>query len=909
LSARAITLSPITRYGVAVACAGAAIVARQALDPLWGLKLPYITLFPAIMVSAWLGGTRPGIVTTLITGVAAEYLWVEPSYSWRVVNVSELLGIGMFLLVGVVISALNGAWRRGTVALSESEQRLTVTLTSIGDAVITTDQEGRITRMNAIAERLTGRSAAEAIGVPLRDTFVIVNEFSHQPTPNPVDRVLREGVIAGLANDTVLVSKDGNEIPIDDSAAPIRTASGEMIGVVMVFRDISERRRAERAQTEALERERLAREDTDRARREAETAAQQLRTALDAGRMGTWQYTMATGHVRWSSGLEAIHGYAPGTFPGTFDAFRDEIHPDDRDRVLTAIAEAAEQRRDHHVEYRIIRRDGTVRWVEGRGQLFLDNAQQPERMMGVCADVTERRQADERFRLAVDAAPAAMIMVDQRGVIVLANALAERLLGYSANEIVGEPVERLVPPRFRQGHPEFRRAFFAEPNQRPMGAGRDLYALRRDGSEVPVEIGISPITTHEGAFVLAAVTDITVRKEIEEQRTRLLAREQAARTELERASRLKDEFLAVLSHELRTPLNAVLGYAHVLNSGVLPPERTQHALDAIQRNAHAQARLVESLLDLSRVMAGKLELDLHPLEVSRLVDAAIDVVRPDAEAKRIVLDVVAPTDPVRLMGDGGRLQQVLWNLLANAIKFTPADGRIIVGWRRQSAQVHIHVTDTGHGISAEFLPHVFERFSQAEGDKRRSRPGLGLGLALVREMVHAHGGTVAANSPGAGKGSTFTITLPVSRAADVPSRDTTPAAVAVSLPGLEILVVDDDGDVRDLLAFVLESRGAIVRTASSAGEALHAIDERRPHVLLADVRMPDEDGYSLIRRVRAAEQTRHDRRLPAIAVTAYASPSDRDQALRAGYDSHVVKPVDPEALARTISHIAGIERA
>jgi PAS domain S-box-containing protein len=764
---------------------------RLALDPIWGVRLPYITLFPAIMVSAWLGGGWPGIITTALCGTAAEYFWIEPSRSWAVTDKSELLGLLLFIVVGVVISALNEAWRRGTVAIAESEQRLSVTLSSIGDGVLTTDEQGRVVGVNAVAEALTGWTEGDAVGRRLEEIFVIINEETRRPTENPIGKVLRDNVIVGLANHTVLISKDGREIPIDDSAAPIRTADGVVTGVILVFRDVTERRQAERERVALLEQEQAARTESER-------RAEELRQLL-----------------------------------------------------------------------------------------------------------TERKEAEERFRLAIEAAPTAMIMVDQQGTIVLANTLTDQMLGYGRDEIVGCSIEQLVPSRFRDRHLNHRTSFLADAHQRPMGAGMDLYALHKNGSEIPVEIGLSPIETADGVFVLAAVTDITARRHIEDERERLLVREQTARAEMERASRLKDEFLAVLSHELRTPLNAVLGYAHLLNSGVLPPERASHALDAIQRNAHAQARLVESLLDLSRVMAGKLELNLEELNLATIVNAAVDALRPGAEEKGIAIDAVVP--PMPIVADGGRLQQVFWNLLSNAIKFSDRGGRVAIRCTEEDAQVRVQVTDNGQGIRADFLPYVFDRFSQADGQTRRSRTGLGLGLALVREMVQAHGGTVVAESPGEGRGSRFTVTLPLSIGSFAHGSPKTSAPqpdAPESLPPIEILIVDDDGDVRDLLALLLESRGAIARTVSSASEALDAISQRRPDVLLADLRMPDEDGYSLIRKVRAREREQEEGRLPAIAVTAYASPSDRDKAIAAGFDLHVAKPVEPADLARAVATVA-----
>jgi CheY-like chemotaxis protein/anti-sigma regulatory factor (Ser/Thr protein kinase) len=363
--------------------------------------------------------------------------------------------------------------------------------------------------------------------------------------------------------------------------------------------------------------------------------------------------------------------------------------------------------------------------------------------------------------------------------------------------------------------------------------------------------------------------------------------------------------------ELRTPLDAVLGYSHLLTFGAFSAERSAHAVEAIRRNAHAQARLVESLLDLSRIMAGKLELDRDEVDLANVLKAAIDVIRPDAEVKELSLDVSMP-DSIVTIGDGSRLQQVFWNLLSNAVKFTARNGHVGIHVVQADSQVCVEITDTGSGISAEFLPHVFDRFKQAESHQRRSGSGLGLGLALVRELVEAHGGAVVAESGGEGRGSTFTVTLPADPSevrGTSKTRVDHSEQVADSLPPIEILIVDDEADARDLLTLLLESRGARTRTVSSALQALDAIAQRRPDVLLADLGMPDEDGLSLIRRLRAQERERRQVRLPAIAVTAYASGRDREDAIAAGYDWHVAKPIEPDDLTRAILKVAEAENA
>jgi PAS domain S-box-containing protein len=920
LSGRVITLSPVTRYGLAIVVATAAILLRLALDPIWGSALPFMTFFPAIMLSAWVGGFGPGIVTTLICTAAAEYFWLDPGH-FNVSDYGDLVALSIFALVGVAISALNEAWRRGTASVAASEQRLDVTLTSIGDAVIATDDQGGVTRLNAVGEALTGWTLSEAQGRRVDDVFVIINEQTRQPIENPVDRVLRDGVITGLANHTVLVSKDGREIPIEDSAAPIRTDGGELAGVVMVFRDVTERRRIERERETLLERERAAHASAERAaeelrqlRHEAETAVKQLEVALEAGRMGTWEYTLGTGTVKWSSGLEAIHGCAPGSFPGTFEAFQSEIYPADRTMVLEAISQAIEQGRDHQIEYRIVRSDGRVRWVEGRGQLFRTADGRPDRMKGVCTDITDRKNAEEKFRLAVQAAPAAMIMVDRRGTIHLVNALTEQLLGYTRDELLGQSVERLVPARFGEGHAAFRAGFFADSRPRPMGEGRDLYALRKDGTEVAVEIGLSPVETADGLFVLAAVTDITERKRTAALLQQAFEAERLAKREAEHANELKDQFLATVSHELRAPLNAVLGWADMLRGNVLEGARRQKALDAVYINAKRQSQLIDDLLDVSRIVSGKMRLERTAVNLQAVIRGALDVTEPSAQAKRIGVSVDVDESIDMILGDAARLQQIVWNLLTNAVKFTPEGGAIHVRARRAGEFVEIAVADNGKGIASEFLPWVFEPFRQGDASTTRVHGGLGLGLAIVKHLVEAHDGTVNCESAGDGQGATFTVRLPIvavyadesgsdDTARSRPSGRSATAPTATTLSGITVLVVDDDADSRELLTVTLESYGAGVVTAASAAEAKRALDGHRIDVLLSDIAMPGEDGYGLIRAIRAREISAESR-LPAAALTSFAREDDRERALHAGFEAHFAKPIDARSLIDAVEALA-----
>jgi CheY-like chemotaxis protein len=396
------------------------------------------------------------------------------------------------------------------------------------------------------------------------------------------------------------------------------------------------------------------------------------------------------------------------------------------------------------------------------------------------------------------------------------------------------------------------------------------------------------------------------------QNARLLAAETRARGEAEAANRAKDEFLAVLSHELRTPLNAVYGWARMLRAGQIPADATERGLDAIVRNANAQVQLIDDLLDISRVITGKMRLDVRPVDLRTVIDAALDSVRPAADAKELRVQTVLDPRAGPITGDPDRLQQVVWNLLMNAVKFTPKGGRVQIHLQRVNSHVEIVVSDTGRGMSADVLPFIFDRFRQADSSSTRTHAGLGLGLALVKHFVELHGGAVTAHSPGEGMGATFVVTLPVAiaeiPAGPVPREHPTATSLGLStaaarLDGLRVLVVDDDRDAVDLASAILTQAGAVVKACASVSEAFQAFQDWRPDVLVSDIEMPGEDGYALIRRIRALEGERQGR-MPAVALTAYGRMQDRMQALTAGFNMHVPKPVDPGELTTIIASVA-----
>jgi signal transduction histidine kinase/DNA-binding response OmpR family regulator len=408
--------------------------------------------------------------------------------------------------------------------------------------------------------------------------------------------------------------------------------------------------------------------------------------------------------------------------------------------------------------------------------------------------------------------------------------------------------------------------------------------------------------------------EITERKQAEEERARMLVREQAARAEAESANRTKDEFLATLSHELRTPLTAILGWSHLLQTNKFDDKSTARALETIERNARSQSQLIDDLLDVSRIITGKLRLDVRPIELVKIVEAVVESSRPAADAKTIQFDVALDKSATQIVGDATRLQQVFWNLFSNAVKFTPEGGRVEVRLERADLQAQVTVSDNGQGINPQFLPVIFDRFRQADGSTTRKHGGLGLGLAIARHLVEMHGGTIKARSEGINKGATFIVQLPLR-----PDNHRHEAGAGLSssmggnksgfdncspvLDGLRILVVEDEDDTRDLILTVLKQCGAEVRGSESAAEALAAFKEWSPDLLVTDIGLPEEDGFSLLKKVRESNQ--QSGQIPAVALTAYATPEDRDRVLNAGFQMHIAKPVEPEELLTIIANIAG----
>ena len=490
---------------------------------------------------------------------------------------------------------------------------------------------------------------------------------------------------------------------------------------------------------------------------------------------------------------------------------------------------------------------------------------------------------------------------------------AEALFGWAAHEVLGKHVNewRFV---FAEDLNAVESVTFRQRKGVEVQGVLQNRNYTKSGSVIYCEWYNSVLHDNSGNLVsvLSLVLDVTGRKLAEEERAALLVRERDARRHAEEADRLKDEFLATLSHELRTPLTSILGWASMIRNGEVEGPNVARAMETIERNARSQARLIDDLLDVSRIITGNLRLELHPLNLMPIVEAAVDALRPTADAKGIKLNMDFSEATCLVRGDANRLRQVIWNLLSNGIKFTQRGGSVSITLGCEDGQVRLTISDTGEGISKEFLPYVFDRFRQAEGSISRKQGGLGLGLAVVRHLVELHGGTVNAESEGYAAGSTFIVDLPMARERRDPAkaeerqreleRRRNLGGEKVRLDGVHVLLVEDDDDSRKLLGTMLKQHGAEVTSASSSADAFRLLSERLPDILVSDIGMPDEDGYELIRRIRALPVEKGSS-IPAIALTGYATRKDRDRSLAAGYQNHLAKPIEQRDLVAAIASL------
>ena len=586
-----------------------------------------------------------------------------------------------------------------------------------------------------------------------------------------------------------------------------------------------------------------------------------------------------------------------------------QIRPPEDVPLLQDVLARRSKRLSRAAEWRHRKKNGALIIVEITAHQLTFSERAAELVMAI--DITERKlaeqalmESEDRYRDLVENSHELMCTHDLEGRILSVNPWAARVLGYKQEDLIGLHIRDGLVPEYREQFDEYLKGI------RTNGFARGIMRVKTSTGETRFWEYYNTLRTQgvQIPIVRGMAHDVTERRQA-------LAREKEARLEAETANRLKDEFLSTLSHELRTPLTAIIGWTELLIDGDLPADKQAKALEIIARNAKSQAQLIDDLLEVSRIITGKLRVNFNPCELRPAIEAALESIRPTAEAKAVRLECLLEPGSALVYGDVDRLRQVIWNLVSNAVKFTPRNGSVRVKLLRTDSHALIAVSDSGEGIKRDFLPRVFDRFSQADGSTTRTHGGLGLGLAIVRHLVEIHGGTVRAESAGEGLGATFIVSLPLMHASR--DEDATPQREAddqlasraqqithvPSLNGLRLLIVDDEVDFRELVTRMLGPYGAIVKAVASASEALLDLENWKPDVLVADIGMRDEDGYGLIRKVRTLSAERGGS-IPAVALTAYTREEDRLRTLSAGYHMHLAKPVTGAQLAAAVANVA-----
>lgn len=1225
--------SLLARYGVAVLSVFAATLLMIALYDVVGLergKVPFVFYFGAVILSAVYGGRGPSLLVIVLSSFAAHYFVLAPFHSFAI-SLDASLQIGLFASVSVFIALLTDRRKRAEASARESRESLATTLRSIGDGVIVTDTQGRVTMMNAVAERLSGWREADARGRELSEVFRIINEGTRREVESPVAKVLRDGSVAGLANHTLLISKDGSEIPIDDSGAPVRDDEGEITGVVLVFHDITERRLTERALSESESRIRaiaetaseaiitideastilfantaaekifghpisemvgrsltmlmpdylrrvheagiknyietghkhiswegvelpglhksgeeiplevsfsefvkdgrrfftgVARDITDRKRAEEDLrkrnerlellsqAASHLLTADDPEEVVRGLYEKVSESFGLSAYfnfmvneegdallLDSCAGVPPeverdiqrlefgqaicGTVAqerrrlyvsdiqnsdyekaslvksfgiqayacnplmagdrllGTLsfathhrESFTEDeveffstvcyyvaiakerlrlleelrlradnlaeseerfrqladampqivwtaradgyldyynrrwfeytgmtleqtegwgwqpvLHPDDVENCLRVWSRAVVEGDGYQIEYRFRRAsDGQYRWHLGRAVPMRDSAGNIVKWFGASTDIHDQKTAAERSRFLAEAGALLSSSLEYEQTLDRLALFCAPVLGdhcvVDLLEIDGRTTTRAAVAHVDSSISRYMQALREYPPDmsRDSGVARVLrvgrpefvpettedvlrsFACDEEHLEILRRLNLKSFLTVPliaGERIIGAITFGSTGERREYDAEDLaFAREIANRVALavdnarlyqhaQEANRAKDEFLATLSHELRTPLTPIIGWTHMLRNGMLTAEDASHGLGVIDNNAQALTRIINDLLDMSAILSGKMSLESAAVKLEEVVREAVETVRPQAEQRGVHLEVVESEESSLVLGDRTRLVQIFWNLLANAIKFSSAGGRVSVAYAKEDGHARVEVSDEGAGIDSQFMPYIFERFRQADGSTTRAHGGLGIGLALVKSFAEAHGGRVAVESAGPGLGSRFTVTLPLTATAKSGAHESSASDVWDSNNGSpetgdakselpSVLVIEDARDTLDMLRVALTSKGFDVTSCATASEALRAASSRRFDIIVSDIGLPEVDGYELIERLRSLPQCAGT---PAIALTGYASVRDAERALEAGFDLHVPKPVDTEELLGAVSSL------
>ncbi len=859
-----------------------------------GDTLPLVTLFGAVAMAVWLGGYVPAVIVTVLGYLACNYFFIEPRGQIHLAEPGILIGIVAYLFTCSLIIGFGEAMRHAQMRASQRREVLRVTLHSIGDAVITTDVDGRITYMNAVAESLTGWTHREAIGQSLDAVFRIVNEDTRQRVPNPATKALRDGVVVSLANHTILLQKGGGECPIDDSAAPISDEDGSISGCVLIFRDVSAQRHVQRERASQL------------------LAARLLASIIESSDDAILSKSLDGTIQSWNAAAERLFGYSAAQAVGRHISLI--IPPeriDEEDRIIASLK--AGDRIDHFETERI-GSDGQRLLVSLTISPIKDDEGRVIGASKIVRDVTAQRQLEQRqHQLLAEAAEAnakfqaffeqgalfAGIM-DLDGTLLEANRLSWEACGFSKEQAIGKPFwegpwwspSAQLSEQIRAASAQAARGetFHAET---PYFVG--------DGSERIADVTIQPIRDRAGRVLFLAPTgvDITDRKRVEAERENLAA-------SLSEADRRKNEFLAMLAHELRNPLAPISNAARALRLGGHEGESLRSASDMLERQVRQMSRLVDDLLDMSRITRGRIELRKEPIELAPVVHHAVEAAHALYRSMDHELTVTVPDAPMQLSADPTRLAQVIGNLLNNASKFTDRGGHVWLTVEKEGNEAVIRVRDNGIGIAQEHIPGLWEMFAQVDTSLERSRGGLGIGLTLVKTLVEMHGGTVQAQSDGLAHGSEFTVRFPILSNTALPVSPTGVSEPKLPTMRRRVLIVDDSEDGAESLAMLLQLGGHETHVAHDGVEAIEAAEKLRPDVVLLDIGLPRLNGYEVCHRLRKEPWAKD---LVLVALTGWGQEEDRHRSREAGFDAHVVKPVDHDALLRLLASLPGVDRA
>ena len=865
----------VKTYAIGVAAITLAVLLRWLLDPLMGDTLPLVTLFGAVAAAVWLGGYRVAIPVTLIGYGACHYLFIEPRGRVDLSHAGDAVGLLAYLFTCALIIVFGEAARVGRARVTEGREVFRITLRSIGDAVITTDIEARITYLNEVAESLTGWSHREALGQPLERVFQIVNEVTRRPVENPATRALREGVVVGLANHTVLIKKDGAECPIDDSAAPIRNEQGFVSGCVLIFRDVTAQRLIDRDKTNQL------------------ITARLLASIVESSDDAIIGKSLDGFIQSWNAAAERLFGYTAEQAIGRHVSL---IIPPERiaeeDQIIASLRAG---QRIEHFETERVRRDGQRIIVSLTISPIKDDAGNVIGASKIARDITERKRAEsdrQKFVTLVENSTDFIGMCDLDGIPFFINSAGLQMVGLdSIEEARRTPVREFFFPEDQE---TIMNEFF--PSVLANGHGEMEIRFRNfktgEARWMAYKVLILTDAATQPVAYATVSQDVTERKRLEDNLRRLAA-------DLSDADRRKNEFLATLAHELRNPLAPMSNMLEVLKRADGNVEIFKRAHETIERQLGQMVRLVDDLLDLNRITHDRLELRRSEVELSSVIQQAVEVARPVIDAAEQKLIVNLPSDPIYLNADRARLAQVFGNLLNNSGKYTRAGGRISLTATRMDTEVIVTVKDNGAGIPPDKLDSIFEMFMQVDRSSERSQGGLGIGLTLVKRLTEMHGGSIEARSSGEGEGSEFIVRLPVlskPRVLAHPARD----GGFASAPERRILIVDDNRDSADSLAMLLEITGNKTYMAHDGLEAVEAIEKHRPEVVLLDIGLPKLDGHEVCRRVREQPWGKD---IIMLALTGWGQEDDRRRSEEAGFNGHLVKPVDYDKLLELLGEL------